>query len=324
MSSNDVLVLAETRGGAPTDMTLELVGGARQLAAQTGGKAVVVALGPEGSQAAGALSATDRIIIIDDPNLAGYSPEPYVAVLAGLVGAVKPRALLLGSTSVGLDVGPLLGARLGLPVVSGCQAVEAQGDMLKVTAGFCAGKMLAEIEVAGEMAILMVLPGSFRPSADSGAAQVERQASPAPLEPGAVTFDEMILPDSTDVDITAQDMLVAVGRGIQQRDNLELAQELAQALGGAVCASRPIVDQGWLPITRQVGKSGMTVKPKLYLALGVSGAPEHQEGMKGAGLIIAINTDPKAPIFDIAHYGAQVDLLDLVPPLVEAIKEKRG
>ena len=123
----------------------------------------------------------------------------------------------------------------------------------------------------------------------------------------------MILPDATDVDITQQDVLVGVGRGIQQEDNLEVAEQLAQALGGVLAASRPIVDQGWLPTTRQVGKSGMTVKPKCFFALGISGAPEHVEGMKDSGLIIAVNTDPNAPIFDVAHYGVVADLLDVAP-----------
>ena len=132
------------------------------------------------------------------------------------------------------------------------------------------------------------------------------------------------MPEAGDIDITQQDILVAVGRGIQQQDNVELAEELAQALGGAVCASRPVVDQGWLPATRQVGKSGMTVKPKLYLALGISGAPEHQEGMKGADLIVAVNTDAKAPIFDFAHFGAEVDALDLLPALVAEISSRKG
>jgi electron transfer flavoprotein alpha subunit len=140
---------------------------------------------------------------------------------------------------------------------------------------------------------------------------------------GAVRFQDWVLPEAGDVDITQQNVLVAVGRGIQQEDNIELAEELAQALDGAVCASRPVVDQGWLPATRQVGKSGMTVKPKLYLALGISGAPEHLEGMQGADLIIAVNTDPKAPIFDAAHYGTQIDALDLLPALVEAVNAKK-
>ena len=117
----------------------------------------------------------------------------------------------------------------------------------------------------------------------------------------------MILPEAGDVDITQQEVLVAVGRGIQQQDNLEVAEELAAALGGAVAASRPIVDQGWLPATRQVGKSGMTVKPKCLISLGISGAPEHVEGMKDAELIIAVNTDPNAPIFDVADYGVVAD-----------------
>ena len=171
----------------------------------------------------------------------------------------------------------------------------------------------------------MVMPGSFRPTDETGQGPSRAaHASPRRLTPGAVRFEEWILPEAGDVDITQQDVLVAVGRGIQQKDNVELAEELAQALGGAVCASRPVVDQGWLPATRQVGKSGMTVKPKLYLALGISGAPEHLEGMKGADLIIAVNTDPKAPIFDVAHYGAEVDVLDLLPALVEAVEAKKG
>jgi electron transfer flavoprotein alpha subunit len=126
------------------------------------------------------------------------------------------------------------------------------------------------------------------------------------------------------MDITKQDVLVAVGRGIQNQDNLSLAEDLAQALGGAVCASRPVIDQGWLPLTRQVGKSGMIVKPKSYLALGISGAPEHVEGMKGSELIIAINTDPHAPIFDVAHYGICGDLLEVIPILTEKLKSRKG
>ena len=196
---------------------------------------------------------------------------------------------------------------------------------LKVTAASTAAKCWPTCAVAAAPAILMVLPGQLPARRrEAGKAQVETQASSGAAGAGAVVFEEMILPEAGDVDITQQDVLVAVGRGIQQKDNLELAEELAQALGGAVAASRPIVDQGWLPATRQVGKSGMTVKPKCFIALGISGAPEHVEGMKDSDLIIAVNTDPNAPIFDVAHYGVVADLLDVVPALTEAIKARIG
>ena len=130
-------------------------------------------------------------------------------------------------------------------------------------------------------------------------------------------------PETGDVDLTRQDVLVAVGRGIQSRDNLALAEALAKALGGAVAGSRPVIDQGWLPLSRQVGKSGVTVKPKLYVALGISGAPEHIEGMKDSGLIVAINSDARAPIFNVAHYGIVADVVEALPSLTASIAAKR-
>ena len=323
MSAQDVLVFVETQQDAVADIGLEMLGGARQLAAATGGQVVALLLGTDGSAQAPKLAAADRIVAINDPQLAAYAPGPYLAVLESVVQSEKPRALLIGSTSVGLDVGPALGARLDAPVVGGCQRIDAQNGRLKVTSSFCAGKMLADVEVDKQPAILLVLAGSFHPSTETRQPQVESRPSPVALEPGAIRFEELIRPAAGDVDITQQDVLVGVGRGIQQQDNLAMAEQLAQALGGQLCASRPIVDQGWLPTTRQVGKSGMTVKPKLYLALGISGAPEHEEGMKGSELVIAVNLDPKAPIFDFAHYGVQMDLLDLVPALTEAIKAKK-
>jgi electron transfer flavoprotein alpha subunit len=131
-------------------------------------------------------------------------------------------------------------------------------------------------------------------------------------------------PETGDVDITKQNVLIGVGRGIQTQDNVQMAEDLAAALGGAVCASRPVIDQGWLPLSRQVGKSGMTVKPRVYLAFGISGAPEHWEGMQNSQCIIAVNTDPKAPIFDGAHYGVVGDALELLPVLTDKVKARKG
>ncbi len=324
MSAQDVLVLAEIQRDALADITLELLAAARGMTAATGGQVVCAVLSQEGSRFAPALTAADRIVLVNDPQLAAYAPEPQLTALLDVTAAEQPRAVLIGGTSIGWDLAPLLAGRLQAPLVIGCKAVQVDGDALVVTSAFCGGKMTAEVQVERSPAVLMTMPGSFRPVAEAGQGQVETRTLSAPLEAGAVAFQDWILPEAMDVDITQQDVLVAVGRGIQQQDNVELAEELAQALGGAVCASRPVVDQGWLPATRQVGKSGMTVKPKLYLALGVSGAPEHLEGMKGSDLVIAVNTDSKAPIFDAAHYGAEVDALELLPALVEAVNARKG
>jgi len=322
MTAQDVLVFAETRGDQLADITLELLSAARGLATACGGQVLAAVFGPGAAHAA-ALAAADRILLVEHPLLADYAPEPHVAALGQVVAAEQPRAVLVGATSIGWDMAPLLAARLDAPLVAGCKAFQADGEGLRVTASFCGGKLLAECRVDQSPAILLVQAGSFRPEGTSGKAQTERFALTKPLEVGAVRFQQWIFPEAGDVDITQQDILVSVGRGIQQKDNLELAEKLAEALGGAVCASRPVIDQGWLPATRQVGKSGMTVKPKLYLALGISGAPEHLEGMKGADLVIAVNTDPRAPIFDAAQYGAELDVLDLLPALTDALDARK-
>ncbi|MBN1396215.1 MAG: electron transfer flavoprotein subunit alpha/FixB family protein [Pirellulales bacterium] len=319
MSAQDVLVLVETRGGAVADATFELLAAARELAKASGGEVLAVALGAARAEE---LKAADRIIAVDDPLLADYSPEPFVAAVREVVAAEQPRAVLVGSTSIGWDVGPLLAARLNAPLATGCQSVRLEGNDLLATTSFCGGKMTAECSLKGAPAILMMLPGCCRPSEETGKGAVEQRKPSAPLAAGAVAFQEWIYPEAGDVDITQQNVLVAVGRGIQQQDNVELAEELAQSLGGAVAASRPVIDQGWLPSTRQVGKSGMTVKPKCFLALGISGAPEHVEGMKNSELIVAVNTDPNAPIFDVAHYGAVADIVDLIPALTESLQKR--
>lgn len=324
MSAQDILVLAEVNRDKLTDLSRELLGGARQLADATGGQVVALLLSADGSKHTGDLQTADRILLVDDPQLADFSPGPYLAVLESVIASEAPRAVMIASTTIGLDVGPALAAKLGAPLLNGCQRATVEGDTIQATAAICGGKILADVAVSASPAILMMLPGSCRAAEQPGKAEVTTMPSPVAIEPGAITFEEMILPEAGDVDITQQDVLVAVGRGIQQQENLEVAEELAQVLGGELAASRPIVDQGWLPTTRQVGKSGMIVKPKLYLAMGISGAPEHQEGMSGSELIVAVNTDPKAPIFDVAHYGVEMDMMDFAEALTEAIKGKTG
>jgi electron transfer flavoprotein alpha subunit len=181
------------------------------------------------------------------------------------------------------------------------------------------GKLSAEVSPEGDMAIVAVLAGSFAAEHGRGSTPASKIDSPVSLEGLRSQFIEAIKPAAGDVDITAQDKLVSIGRGIGGKENLDLAQELADRLGAVVSASRPVVDAGWLPRTRQVGKSGLKVKPKLYLMLGISGAPEHLEGMKSAELIIAVNTDKNAPIFNVAHYGATADLFEVAEAMLELL-----
>ena len=180
---------------------------------------------------------------------------------------------------------------------------------------------MAEGDLPEPTALVTIVSGGYKIEQKQGAqSPVIETITVQQLDNLCVALKQYIEPEAGDVDIAKEPLLISVGRGIQNKDNIELANELAAAIGGTVCASRPVVDQGWLPTTRLVGKSGKHVKPKIYLALGISGAPEHQEGMKGSDLIIAVNTDPNAPIFDITHYGAEVDALELLPPLIEAIQ----
>lgn len=324
MSAQDILVLAETQEDGVADITGEMLAAARQLAAGTGGQVIVAVLSQDGAPYTDALKAADRIVVVNDPQLTSISPASFVKVLTEIVSTETPRAILVGSTSIGLDVGPALASQMDIPVLIGCQGFAVEGDSLKVTSSIFGGKILGDVDVSAASAVLMVLPGVFRPTEEAGQAQVETKSSPVPLGPSAVTFEQMIIPDGGDVDITEEEVLIAVGRGIAEEDDMEVAEELAESLGGQLCASRPIIDHGWLPATRQVGKSGMTVKPKVFVALGISGASEHVEGMKDSDLIIAINQDEDAPIFNYAHFGVVGDILEVAPALTEAIKERTG
>ena len=323
--ANDIFILAEHLKGKVSDISFEMAGQARQLAAAFGGRAVAVLLG-SGAQALTEAIGADTVLYVDDPALAQFNPEAYSRVLAALIKERSPRLVMLGNTSVGMDLAAGLSVTTGLPLIAYVNGLAAEGGRLVATSQIYGGKIQAEAVPDGEACIVSCLAGAFPADVGRvGAAQVatppvDQIASPVPLGDLRVKFVKLIEPQGGDVDITQQPILVSIGRGIGSQENIELAQALADALGAAVSASRPITDAGWLPKTRQVGKSGLTVKPKVYLALGISGAPEHLEGMRGAETIIAVNTDAKAPIFDVAHFGATCDLLDLLPALTEKVK----
>ena len=327
--NQDIYVLIEHVRGQVADISYMLLAQARQIARTTGGQVVAILLGHNAASLAQDLAA-DHVWYIDHPSLADFNWDAYQQVLAELiaqhpaVGAQAPRLVLFGDTTIGADLAGVLSARLNLPLVAYCRQVLVEGsDCLTYVSQVCGGKLLAEgILPQDETTLVMLLPGKFKVEDGKSTVPPAVEHLPAPaLEGLRMVLKRYIDPPAGDVDITRQPLLVAVGRGIQRQDNLELANDLVDALGATLCGTRPVVDQGWLPTTRLVGKSGKAVKPKVYLALGVSGAPEHTEAITGSEMIIAINTDPAAPIFDLARYGATVALLDLLPVLTEKVRD---
>lgn len=315
--NQDIYVVIEHLQGKVSDISYIMLSAARELANSTNGSVVAVLLG-QNAQGLSADLLANSLIYIDHPALAEFTSVAYQDTLSNLIEENQPRAILFGNTSIGSDVASVLSARLGLTMVNACHHFENG----KFISQICGGKIMVEGIVPEPTAIITIIPGGYKP--DEGKSEQPPEINifdPPPLEELSVKLINYLEPDTSDIDISNEQILVSVGRGIQTEDNLEIATELAQALGATVCASRPVVDQGWLPTSRMVGKSGKIVKPKLYLALGISGAPEHVESITDSEMIIAINTDPNAPIFDIATYGAEVDLLDLAEILVEQIEE---
>jgi len=322
--SEAVLILVEHLKGAIADISFELLGAGRKVADALPGRLYAVVLGRETASLLPRLGAADAVLVVEDPALEVPSPAVAAAILKQLAQQKQASLVLLGGTNFFLGLGAMLSAATGLPFVNFCKSLRLEDQSVLLTAQLFGGKLLADVRLPHRRGIVSLLAGSCPPEAGKSdrAPVVEKVALPA--VPSGITFRQLLEPAAGDIDITKQDILVSVGRGIQSQENLQQVEALAAALGGAVSSSRPVVDQGWLPLTRQVGKSGMTVKPKLYLALGISGAPEHQEGMRDAPLIVAVNTDPKAPIFDVAHYGATVDLFELIEPLKAAVENKKA
>ena len=311
--SNQILVVVEHLKGKIEDITFEMLGIGKQIAGSTGAELVALLLGSGADSLASQLGAAAKVIYIDDANLADYNPQAYCKAVGSVVADTQPKMVLIGNTSMGMDIAGGVSIDQKMPFVAYASGISADGGT--VTSSLYGGKMNIDSSVSGDGCIVSVISGSF--PADAGRVDGSPAVETASADSSGLTvqFKRLIEPEGGDVDITQQDILISVGRGIQSDENLPMAEELAAKLGGAISCSRPIVDSKWLAKTRQVGKSGLKVQPKLYLALGISGAPEHIEGMKDADLIIAVNTDPKAPIFDYAHYGVVQDLFDFIPAL---------
>jgi electron transfer flavoprotein alpha subunit len=309
-----ILVIAEQRDGKLNRATLESIA-----AAQTAGtpvKAALLGSGIDGVAKEIAPSDITEVITVDDPALKEYTADGWVLALEQLIGAEKPERVFFPHTYQTRDFAPALAARLGQPLVTDCIAIKG-GSYVRP---MFQGKLQADIAVTGaHLATFQI--GAFRADAmKTGAGASVRKAtigidaSKIRQKPEA-PFKEA----KQAVDLSQAERIVAVGRGIKSQDNIKLAEELAKAMGAEIAASRPICDAGWLPMDRQIGSSGQTVAPKLYVALGISGAIQHLVGMKGARTIVAINKDPEAPIFEIADYGIAGDLFEVVPAIVAAL-----
>jgi len=324
MTAN-IWIAAESRKGSISEATFEVLALGRELADALGVQLEAVLLGHGERESASALGKADRVLYVDHPSLADAIGEQVSRAWAALWEQRGPAIVLAPITNLSWDLLGLLPGCLGVPLVNLCREVTVTGGALETRSILYGGKMAVAVSVGSGPVVIAVLPGVR--SAEAGRSQAPAAVEEVALDLGADSgirlqgYDE---PEAGDVDITQLDALVAVGRGISSEANIEVAEDLAAALGGAVCGSRPIIDQGWLPLVRQVGKSGVTVKPRLYVAAGVSGAPEHVEGMKDSELIIAVNTDVGAPIFSVAHFGVVDDATDVLEALAEAIKARKG
>ena len=322
--SKDIYVIIEHIRGQIADISYIMLAAGRQLADVTSGKVVAVLLGHNAQGLATGLAA-DEVLYVDHPALVNFNPMAYLNVLAGIVSANPPRAVFFGDTSIGGDLAGSLADRLSIPLVSHCLRIRVDGSEPYFISQICGGKILAEGILPAPVAMVMFVPGGYKSEQGQSdkTAPVINIAAPS-LGDLSVSFLGFIEPESADIDISKESILVSIGRGIQNDSNIELADDLAKALGGVVSASRPVVDQGWLPTSRLVGKSGIKVKPKLYLALGISGAPEHTEAITDCELIVAINTDPNAPIFDLAKYGVTLSIFDVIEVLTEKINQAKA
>ncbi|HYM38880.1 MAG TPA: electron transfer flavoprotein subunit alpha/FixB family protein [Thermoplasmata archaeon] len=318
----DILILAEHLEGKLAPSTLELVAKGRELASQSGGVARAALLG----HGAGGLAQTMAgyglpVLHIDDPALAEYTDDGYGQALRSLVESNGPRIVLVAHTAQGYDVAPGLAGAMDLPLASNCIDVRLEGQKLVVVRRLLNEKIQGEFELASEKPYVVTLrPGTAKPAEPAPGGSVI--PTPISIETSKIrtVFLGIERPQVSDIDIAAADVIVSAGRGIQKKENLPMVEEFAKLLGGVVGASRPLTDMEWLPKTRQVGQSGKTVRPKLYVACGISGAMQHVAGMKDAGLIVAINTDPSAPIFEVAHVGIVGNVLQILPLAIKDLK----
>ena len=314
---NNVLVITEQRDGVLKKVAFEMLGAGAGLAAALGGsvEAALLGSGLDGLPDTLAQHGATKIYVADDDSLATYSSEGYTNTLAALIGKVEPAIILLGATAMGKDLAPRLAARLGVGLASDCTALEIDAGRLLATRPIFAGKALARVKLNYDPQMATVRPNVLAaPDPDpSAVAAVEPVAAAAGQVRARVV--DIVGASEGEIDVAEADIIVTGGRGVAGPEGFVPIRDLARTLGAAVGASRAAVDAGWIEHSHQVGQTGKTVTPNLYIACGVSGAIQHLAGMKTAKTIVAVDKDPEAPIFKLANYGIVGDLFEVIPLL---------
>jgi len=325
--ADSILVVVEQRQGKLNRVSWETIAAGQAIAAQTGWtlEAAVVGVGAMAGEVAGKKLA--KVYAVESPKLEPYTPDAFAHALKLFLEKRPAKLVLMPHTYQVRDFVPKLATGMGSTAITDAVGYKYEGGKLLFTRQMFQGKFVADVSFAGTGPCFVTFQnGAFR------ADKVEAGGAAAPVETVNVDVPDGIVRNQPQevfkeakqaVDLTQAEIIVSVGRGIKEQKNIEIAKQLADALGGELAASRPICDNGWLPMDRQIGSSGQTVAPKLYLALGISGAIQHIVGMKGAKSIVAINKDSEAPIFEIADYAVVGNLFDVVPALIEEVKKAR-
>ena len=324
-----ILVIAEQSGGKLNRASWETIVGAQQLGGIIGGEIAVLVAGASVSAFASELAAAQvkEVITVESPALDSYTPDGFTAALKDAIAQLAPSHVLLPHTYQTRDFAPKLAARLDRALLTDVTGIKSAGAETAFTRPMFQGKLTADVIPQGPAPHFVTFQiGAYRVD------QMAKGSAPAPVRALSVTVDASAIREKPEapfqqakqaVDLSQAERIVSVGRGIKEQANIAIAQKLADALHAEIAASRPICDAGWLPMERQVGSSGQTVGPRMYMAIGISGAIQHLVGMKGSRVIVAINKDPNAPIFEVADYGIVGDLFQVVPELIEAIKRAK-
>jgi electron transfer flavoprotein alpha subunit len=329
--TDTILAVVEQREGKMNRVSLETIVAGQAMAAQTGWTLEAAVVGSGVAAIAGEVATTKvaKVYDIESPNLERYTPDAFVHALKEFLGKHPAKLVLMPHTYQVRDFVPMLATVLGTTAITDAIGYKYDGGKLTFTRQMFQGKFVADVSFSGtgQPGFVTFQNGSFRVD------KVESGSAAAPVETVAVDVPDGVVRNKPQevfkeakqaVDLTQAEIIVSVGRGIKEQKNIEMAKQLADALGGEIAGSRPVCDNGWLPMDRQVGSSGQTVAPKLYLALGISGAIQHIVGMKGSRSVVAINKDSEAPIFEIADVAVVGNLFDIVPALIEEVKKAKA